>query len=278
MDIKFVGSGMSAKVILYYITDYITKTQLKTHVVYAALELAVARLGEYDPTKDNMTFRAKRMLQRCAYTMLSHQELSAAQVISYLMDYDNHFTSHKFVPFNWSSPENYVNRAMPLMATDNADISIESAVPNEHDPGLQPDSSSPDTDDTDPVPATLSSALLNQDLEDYDMHSEDVDDQQSPAPSVADDVTVRNADGDEVVLHLDDSNNPVKCPTMLENYLCCSPELEDVSFWDYVSRVEKVLKTADSKSHKRQQPIDDLAIDSDEDNDMSVIENVLEQQ
>ena len=41
MDIKFVGSGASAKAILYYITDYITKTQLKTHVAYAALELAI---------------------------------------------------------------------------------------------------------------------------------------------------------------------------------------------------------------------------------------------
>ena len=52
MDIKFVGSGVSAKAILYYITDYITKTQLKTYVAYAALELAVARLGEYDPSED----------------------------------------------------------------------------------------------------------------------------------------------------------------------------------------------------------------------------------
>jgi hypothetical protein len=41
MDIKFIGSGASAKAILYYITDYISKTQLKAHVAYAALELAV---------------------------------------------------------------------------------------------------------------------------------------------------------------------------------------------------------------------------------------------
>lgn len=42
MDIKFVGSGASTKAILYYITDYITKSQLKTHVACAALELAIA--------------------------------------------------------------------------------------------------------------------------------------------------------------------------------------------------------------------------------------------
>ena len=36
MDIQFIGSGESAKAMIYYITDYITKSQLKTHVAYAA--------------------------------------------------------------------------------------------------------------------------------------------------------------------------------------------------------------------------------------------------
>jgi hypothetical protein len=38
---------------MYYITDYTTKSQLQAHVAYAALELAVARLGEYDPEEDD---------------------------------------------------------------------------------------------------------------------------------------------------------------------------------------------------------------------------------
>ncbi|KAJ7835748.1 hypothetical protein B0H14DRAFT_2363227 [Mycena olivaceomarginata] len=45
MDIKIIGSGASAKGIPYYITDYITKSQLKTRVVFAMLELAVEKLG-----------------------------------------------------------------------------------------------------------------------------------------------------------------------------------------------------------------------------------------
>ncbi|KIK67021.1 hypothetical protein GYMLUDRAFT_156714 [Collybiopsis luxurians FD-317 M1] len=38
MDITSVGSGASAQAVLYYITKYITKSRLKTHVAYAALE------------------------------------------------------------------------------------------------------------------------------------------------------------------------------------------------------------------------------------------------
>ncbi|KAJ7913060.1 hypothetical protein B0H13DRAFT_2326698 [Mycena leptocephala] len=72
MDIKFVGSGASAKGILYYITDYITKSQLKTHVAFAMLELAVKKLGEFNPSETDIAIRAKQMLQKCAYTMISH--------------------------------------------------------------------------------------------------------------------------------------------------------------------------------------------------------------
>ncbi|KAK0446935.1 uncharacterized protein EV420DRAFT_1218433, partial [Desarmillaria tabescens] len=113
MDIKFIGSGASAKAVLYYITDYITKSQLKTHIAYAALELSVKKLGEYDPNEDEITVRAKRLLQRCAYTMLSHQELSGQQVMSYLMDFEDHFTSHEYQGLYWGSFEQYIEKQDP---------------------------------------------------------------------------------------------------------------------------------------------------------------------
>lgn len=59
MDIKFVSSGPAAKAVMYYITDYITKSQLQAHVAYAALELAVTKLGEYDPEEDDFAMRAR---------------------------------------------------------------------------------------------------------------------------------------------------------------------------------------------------------------------------
>ena len=96
MNVKFIGSGPSAKAVLYYITDYITKSQLKSHVAFAALELAVKKLGDYTEGEDEVTLRAKWLLQKCAYAMISHQELSAQQVCSYLMGFGDHYTSHEF--------------------------------------------------------------------------------------------------------------------------------------------------------------------------------------
>ncbi|KAF7372226.1 ATP-dependent DNA helicase [Mycena venus] len=113
MDIKFIGSGPAAKAILYYITDYITKTQLQAHVAYAALELAVGRLGEYDPNADDYTVRARRLLQKCAHAMIAKQELSAQQVVSYLMGYEDHFTSHKFSSLYWTGFVKFINDEAP---------------------------------------------------------------------------------------------------------------------------------------------------------------------
>lgn len=113
MDIRFVGSGEDAKAVIYYITSYITKSQLKAHVAYAALDLAAKKLGDYDPKDDDITVRAKRLLQKCAYSMLSHQELSGQQVASYLMDYGDHYTSDKFQNLFWTSFENFIEKEQP---------------------------------------------------------------------------------------------------------------------------------------------------------------------
>lgn len=110
MDIKFIGSGASAKAILFYITDYITKSQLKAHVAYQILQAAVKKLENYNQSDDELTVKAKRMLVRCANALISQQELSAPQVVSYLMGYGDHYTSHRFRNLFWKSFENHIIR------------------------------------------------------------------------------------------------------------------------------------------------------------------------
>ncbi|KAG1851160.1 hypothetical protein F4604DRAFT_1512129, partial [Suillus subluteus] len=114
MDIKFIGSGASAKAILYYITNYITKSQLKVHVAYAALNLAQQKLSEFDPADDELTIRAKELIRKSAHAMISYQELSSQQVVAYLMDFGDHYTSHKYANIFWTSFENYVDTIIPL--------------------------------------------------------------------------------------------------------------------------------------------------------------------
>ncbi|KAJ3927251.1 MAG: hypothetical protein NXY57DRAFT_865826, partial [Lentinula lateritia] len=113
MDIKFIGSGASAKAVLYYITNYITKSQLKAHVAYAALERAVRRLDEQNVDDDPLMVRAKKLLQKCAYMMISQQELSAQQVCTHLLGLEDHFTSHDFRNLYWVPMERFIDLQVP---------------------------------------------------------------------------------------------------------------------------------------------------------------------
>ena len=51
----------AAKAIIFYIviTDLVTKSQLKTHVAYAALELSVKKLGEFNANDNEFAVNAK---------------------------------------------------------------------------------------------------------------------------------------------------------------------------------------------------------------------------
>ena len=212
MDIKFVGSGQSTKAILYYITDYIMKSQLKTHVAYAALELAVTKLGEYDPSEDELTFRAKHMLQRCAYAMLSHQELSAPQVILYLMNFDDHFTSHKFVSFNWSGPESYVDKTLPV--SDYAVPMFRSSQSADSTSVATPvHVSYPDNAGSPSSPHSGHSALsdeyrgLDANSESYDVSLENDVEQSSSMPAITDNRILADPEDKDIVLNVNSSNN-----------------------------------------------------------------------
>ena len=133
MDIKFIGSGCLAKAALYYIMDYISKAQLKTHVAFAALETAMRKMGEPDDTDDNVASRAKKLLIKCANALVGLQELSAPQVASYVLELEDHFTSHKFRHLYWPSFESYLNRQLPspeCYASSSSNSSITERVSN----------------------------------------------------------------------------------------------------------------------------------------------------
>lgn len=111
MDIKFIGSGSDAKAILYYITDYITKSQLTSHVSYSALRSGVKRMQQDDNEFDPIETRGRRLLLKCTNSIMGRQELSGQQVASYLMKYPDKFTSHRFRNLYWRSFEQFIDES-----------------------------------------------------------------------------------------------------------------------------------------------------------------------
>ena len=99
MDIKFIWLGGDTKALVYYITDYIIKTNLSFHDTHVLIHRAIdsftkqAHNQEYIDAVD----RSRRLILRCFNTLASQQEISSVQVASYLMGWPDHYCSHTFV-------------------------------------------------------------------------------------------------------------------------------------------------------------------------------------
>jgi len=98
MDIKFIWSGNDAKALVYYITDYVTKMSLSFHDTFALVQKSITSLKNLSDQTDreSATERSRKLVLRCYNALASQQELSGVQVASYLMNWGDHYTTHKF--------------------------------------------------------------------------------------------------------------------------------------------------------------------------------------
>ena len=115
MDIKFIYSGSDAKALVYYITDYVTKTNLSFHDTFSLVLKAVKSM-EKSPlgSVDSMSAeeKSRRLVLRCYNTLASQQELSGMQVASYLMGWPDHYTTHEFANIHLISVEHYLQATL----------------------------------------------------------------------------------------------------------------------------------------------------------------------
>ncbi|CAF2155100.1 unnamed protein product [Rotaria magnacalcarata] len=98
MDIKFIWSGSNAKALVYYITDYVTKMSLSFHDTFALVQKSITSLKTSSNQTDTESAieKSRKLVLRCYNTLASQQELSGVQVASYLMNWNDHYTTHKF--------------------------------------------------------------------------------------------------------------------------------------------------------------------------------------
>lgn len=198
--------------VLYYITDYITKTQLTVHVAYVALNLAVHKLGEPDDAEDNYKSRAKHLLQKCAYSMLSHQELSGQQVTSYLQGFSDHFTSHRYSTFSWTALKRYLDHLDPSPKCYTS--SAHNTENNEEN--IPTDASNLNVTDVDPQPDP-------DHLVSDDKHSTLIDDEPE----------------DQVAVDVSPHGSLIMKGNFVSNYVCCGKLFSELTVWDFVCRVQK---------------------------------------
>lgn len=111
MDIKHIGSGEGAKALIYYVTDYITKSSLPAHVGLSALLYAINRMNDkYKEVPNWWEHQSAGALTVLVNSMMARQEISHQQVMSYIVGGGDHYTSDKFRVLHYGSFERLVTR------------------------------------------------------------------------------------------------------------------------------------------------------------------------
>ncbi|KAJ3551346.1 hypothetical protein NM688_g4757 [Phlebia brevispora] len=232
MDIKFVGSGDAAKAIIYYITNYITKSELKTHVAYAALELAINRLRNVEDDEEDDATKAKRLLRKCAFALLTHQEMSAQQIALFMIENEGKYCSHDFSNLYWTSFEAHLEKLLPspecygsvsLNASEDTELQIPESSRSE-EPELQSPGLTRLTDDFGDEQAVLQSQQM-------ELESTEVEESSEPQNLT-----------EEVVLGIDDDGTVIAKADQMMDYIHRPVQLDKISVWEFVRHIVKEKK------------------------------------
>jgi hypothetical protein len=128
MDIKFTWSGSDAKALVYYITDYVTKMSLSFHDTFSLVQKSITSLQNslQQADKESAVEKSRKLVLRCYNTLASQQELSRVQVASYLMNWDDHYTTHKFQGLFLIQTERFLQTQLnETRAEQNLDLSMD---------------------------------------------------------------------------------------------------------------------------------------------------------
>jgi hypothetical protein len=95
-NLKSILSGKAAKAAMFYITDYITKMDLKTHKLLSLMSRAVSQVSVSATESDLAS--AKKLLHKCLSQFVCQQQIHAQQATWYICGLGDDIPSHKTIP------------------------------------------------------------------------------------------------------------------------------------------------------------------------------------
>ena len=99
-DVTSLSSGTAIKVVVIYVSDYITKTTLKTHTNFDSICSVFHKNGEMLGGTLPMQEKACCIMTKIVNLLNAKAEMGS-MICMYLLGNPDHNTSHTFVPFYW---------------------------------------------------------------------------------------------------------------------------------------------------------------------------------
>ena len=100
-DVTCMWSGTALKAVIIYISDYITKTGLKTHVMFDTIKGIFENHSDILNASLSTEEKARQILCKIANLLATKTELGGPMICLYLLGQPDHYSSHEFVTLNW---------------------------------------------------------------------------------------------------------------------------------------------------------------------------------
>ncbi|KAF8219606.1 hypothetical protein L208DRAFT_1338972 [Tricholoma matsutake] len=100
IDVTSLCSGTAVKGVLLYITNYVTKPTLKTHVIFESVKSMFQKNTEMLAGLESHQQKAQKLITKIVNSLTAKLEMGTPMICMYLLD---HYTSHMLTPFYWQS-------------------------------------------------------------------------------------------------------------------------------------------------------------------------------
>ena len=114
-DIKLITNGKDMKDIVWYVSNYSMKGMKKLSNISTLLAKMFIYHRQDSEQNSELTRINKWLIQQCGNTSSRDQELSAPEVVNYLMGWGDRFILHHFKTIHWQSACNLLLQTYPIL-------------------------------------------------------------------------------------------------------------------------------------------------------------------
>ena len=102
-DVTSLRSGTAIKGVLLYVSNYVTKPALKTHVIFETVRSTFLKNSEIIASSDSRKDKAHKLMTKIVNSLSTKLEIGSPMASMYLLGNPDHYTNFKFVPVYWQS-------------------------------------------------------------------------------------------------------------------------------------------------------------------------------
>jgi Helitron helicase-like domain at N-terminus/PIF1-like helicase len=102
-DITSLRSGTAIKGVFLYVTNYVTKPVLKTHVIFDTVRSMFQKNAELIAGDETRKEKARKLMTKIVNSLAGKMEWGSPIGCMYLLGNPDHYTNYMFTPFYWKS-------------------------------------------------------------------------------------------------------------------------------------------------------------------------------